>query len=111
MVYRREMGFERTVRRLLGWIAPAPEPPAGPPIERIARDVRRLRAELSAVEPGTPMTRRVALSGAYDDSLADACRALGVPDTMRGLRPGLEHDSERLHVEAELEQVGLRLMA
>jgi hypothetical protein len=101
----------RAARRVARLLAPPPEPPAGPPIERIARDVRRLRAELSSVPSGTPMVRRIALSGAYDDSLADACRALGVPDTLHGLAPGLDRDTERLHVECELEQVGLRLTA
>jgi hypothetical protein len=57
------------------------------------------------------MARRLGLSGAYDDVLSDACRALGVPDTLSELPPGLERDSERLHVEQELEEVGLRLSA
>ena len=78
------------VRRLRQRLSPAPEPPVGPPIERIASDVRRLRAELQALTPGLPMARRIGISRAYDDRLADACRALDVPDTLAdsgSLRP------------------------
>jgi hypothetical protein len=51
------------------------------------------------------------MSRAYDDLLADACNALGVPDTLTGLPPGIERDAERLHVEDELKAAGLRLRA
>jgi hypothetical protein len=88
----------------------APEP-TGPPIERIARNARRLRGELATVPSGTPMARRRGLARAYDDVLVDACRALGVPDTLSGLAPGLQRDCERLRIEQELEDVGLRLSA
>ncbi|MDH2416236.1 hypothetical protein [Nocardioides sp. CER19] len=98
-------GLARLGRRLV----PRPESPQGLPIERIARNARRVRAELASVSSGTPMARRVALTGAYDDLLIDACRALGVPDTLSGAPGGLERDSERLHVEQELEAAGLRL--
>lgn len=83
--------------------------PVGPPIERIARDAHRLRAELLATAPGTPMARRLGLRQAYDDLLADACRALGVPDTLSALPPGTDRDAERLLVEHRLEAAGLRL--
>jgi hypothetical protein len=109
VLYQHEVG--RVCRRLVRRLLPAPEPPVGPPIELIAGNARRLRAEMAAIPTGTPMARRIGLAGAYDDVLADACRALGVPDTLSGLPPGFERDSERLHVEHELEQVGLRLTA
>lgn len=109
VLYQREAAT--VCRWLLRRLSPEPEPLVGPPIERIAGNVRRLRAELATVPAGTPMARRVGLSRAYDDALADACRALGVPDTLSTLPPGLERDSERLHVEHELEEVGLRLTA
>jgi len=85
------------------------ETPHVPPIERIGSDARRLRAELRTLGPGTPMARRIGISRAYDDVLIDACLALGVPDTLTGLAPGIERESERLRVEQELEAVGLRL--
>jgi len=98
-------------RRRLRRLSPAPEAPAGPPIERIASDVRRVRAELRALTPGLPMARRIGIIRAYDDLLADACRSLDVPDTLTDLPPGTERDAERLVVEHELEQAGLRLSA
>jgi hypothetical protein len=99
------------VRRLQRRLSPPPEPPAGPAIERIARDARRLRAEVLALAPGTPMARRIGVWRAYDDLLADACRALDVPDTLSTLPMGLERAAERLHVEHELDAAGLRLSA
>jgi hypothetical protein len=85
--------------------------PRRPPIELIASDARRLRGELASVPSGTPMARRRGLTSAYDDVLVDACRALGVPDTLSGLAPGMQRDCERLRVEQELQDVGLRLSA
>lgn len=98
-------------RRWLQRLSPAPESPRGPSIERLATDVRRVRADLRAQAPGLPMARRVAISRAYDDLLADACRALDLPDHLTGLPPGTERDAERLVVEHELEEAGLRLSA
>jgi hypothetical protein len=108
VLYHREV--TDAFRRLTHRVSPPPEPPAGPPIECIASDVRRLRAELLATAPGTPMARRVGVRQAYDDLLVDACRALGVPDTLSGMPSGTERDAERLRVEYELEAAGLRLM-
>ena len=106
-LYQRERAA--WFRRLGGRVSPRPEPPAGPPIERIGRDLRRLRAELLAPTPGAPMARRTGVWRAYDDLLGDACRALDVPDTLTGLPPGIEREAERLQVEHELEAAGLRL--
>jgi hypothetical protein len=108
-LYQHEIAV--LLRRLAGRVRPPPEPPAGPPIERIARDARRLRAGLLAPTPGTPMARRIGVQRAYDDLLADACRALDVPDTLTGLPLGAERDAERRHVEHELAAAGLRLSA
>ncbi|MFC7493619.1 MULTISPECIES: hypothetical protein [unclassified Nocardioides] len=106
-LYQREIGqFINRVRR--GLVA-APEQPRGLPIERIARNARRLHGELAALPPGTPMARRLGLAMAYDDLLVDACLALQVPDTLSGMAPGPARELERLHVEHELEEVGLRL--
>ena len=99
------------LRRGLEHLRPPPETPAGPPIERIASDVRRLRAEFRAPAPGLPMARRVGISRAYDDLLSYACHALDVPDTLTVLPSGTERDAERLRVEHELEEAGLRLSA
>jgi hypothetical protein len=98
-------------RRLYHRVRPPPEPPASFTIQRIARQARRVRAELLATNAGTPMARRVSVLKAYDDLLAEACRALDVPDTLTGMPPGVERDAERLRVEIELEAAGLRLSA
>jgi hypothetical protein len=106
-LYQREIG--RVLSRWGRRVVPAPEQPTGLPIERIARNARRLHAELATLPSGTPMARRLGLASAYDDLLVEACRALQVPDTLSGMAPGPERELERLHVEQELEDVGLRL--
>jgi hypothetical protein len=103
--------LESLWRRVRRRLSPPPEPPTSLAIERIARDARRLRRELRTLGAGTPMARRVGISRAYDDVLVDACHALGVPDTLSELEPGIERESERLRVEQELEAVGLSLGA
>lgn len=105
-LYQGELA--RSFRRLVDRVSPAPPPPAGPTIQRIARDARRLRAELISA-PGTPMARRLGAEKAYDDLLCDACRALGIDDTLSGLPPGTDRDAERLRVEYELGEAGLHL--
>ena len=107
VLYQHEL--RALLRRLVRRVHPPPEPPEGPPIERIARDARRLRAELRGSSPGTPMARRAGTWQAYDELLAEACRALGVPDTLAGMPPGTERDAERLLVEYRLVQAGLHL--
>lgn len=109
VLYQREIAA--FLHRIHDRIWPPPEPPASLTIERIAREARKIRAELSSTDPGVPMARRIAVSQAYDDLLAEACRALGVPDTFTDLPPGIERDAERLHVEQELGAAGLRLSA
>jgi hypothetical protein len=99
------------IRRLLEGVRQRPELelPVHPPIEQVAHNARRLRAELLTLTPGTPMARRRGLAQAYDDVLVIACRALDVPDTLTGLEPGLPRDAERAHLEHELEAAGMRL--
>ena len=107
LLHQQEVG--RLLRRM---VRRTPEPmPTRLPIERIAHNARRVRHELAAVPSGTPMARRRGLTSAYDDLLVDACRALGVPDTFSRLEPGLQRDCERLRVEQQLQDVGLRLSA
>jgi hypothetical protein len=108
-LYQREIAA--WARRVRGSIWPPPEPPADLPIERIARNAQRLRAQLLRPSPGTPIARRIAVVQAYDDLLADACRALGIPDTLTDLPLGTERDAERLHVEDALNAAGMRLSA
>lgn len=88
---------------------PAPSVPAGPPIEVLAADLRRLRNAVLTLAPDTSHVRREATHAAYDDALGQACLALDLPDTLTGLAPGPDREAERLRVEAELEAAGLRL--
>lgn len=86
-----------------------PERPDGPPLDRIAGDLRRLQPLVRHPGPGQPMARRRAVQAAYDDALVDACRAVGLPDTLSGLPIGTEREAERLRVEYLLEQAGIQL--
>jgi len=88
---------------------PDPPRPAGPPLERIAGDLRRIRPVALDPAPGTPQARRLGTMAAYDDALVDACRALGVPDELSGVPEGPDRETARLRTEARLAQAGLRL--
>ena len=110
VLYGRELAAlsVRLARRL--HLAPPPPPtPVGMPLEQIARDLRRLRVEARRHTPGMPVAKHRGIVAAYDDALLDACRALDIPTTLDALREGLEHESERLRVEAELEAAGIVL--
>ena len=103
------------VLSVVRWLRPrvltpdAPPRPAGPPIEDVARHLRRLRREALAPAPGAPMLRRQAAMAAYEDVLLQAARALGVPDTLSDLRPGTDREAERLRIEHLLRSAGLVL--
>jgi hypothetical protein len=99
------------LRRLANRVRRPPVRPTNPPIEHVGRTARRLRAELHALEPDTPMARRLGLSLAYDDILAVACHSLDVPDTLTELEPGIDRDAERLRLEHVLEAAGMPLSA
>ncbi len=53
------------------------------PVERLAANLRRLRAELEETETSTELTAKRfhlrSVRGAYLDTLAEACQRLGVP--------------------------------
>jgi len=80
------------------------------PIERIGADLRRLRAELEAVETRTDMPakglRLRALRGAYLDALVTACQRLDVSPPPSG-----EHvpQAEIYRVEVALRRRGLEV--
>ena len=88
---------------------PAPHPPDGMPIERIAADLRRIRPQARWPAEGMPMVRRRAITAAYDEALLDACRALDVPTELGRIADALELESERLRTEAALEAAGVDL--
>ena len=79
---------------------------AGPPIERLVRDLRRLERDYSRIERSDLPRRALRLQGvslAYDDTLRACCTALEIPCPGRApLDP-----VERLEIEATLAQHGL----
>ncbi|MBB2933185.1 hypothetical protein FHX82_000205 [Amycolatopsis bartoniae] len=81
--------------------------PEGPPIERIAADLRRVRLALERIPPRAPALRRRATEQAYDALLAQACRAVGEPQWLDTVPEGLEHEAERLRVEESLHRCGI----
>lgn len=89
---------------------PAPPPPVGPPIEKLARDLRRLHGQLQVVEASSEGAargrRRPALRAAYVDALTLACHELEV-EPPRRTASGEASVAEVLRVEALLQQRGL----
>ena len=80
---------------------------------QLARDLLRVRTDLLAIPPGTPMARRRGIIEAYDELLAEACHELGLDDSLGDLtRVPLEcRQLERTQVEQALDRAGLRLAA
>ncbi|UOX84757.1 hypothetical protein MUY14_23380 [Amycolatopsis sp. FBCC-B4732] len=85
-------------------VAPAP---AGPPIERVAADLRRVHRLLADYPSGTPAARRFGTRQAYDELLTQACRQVGVPHRLGELPEGMDREIERLRVEQSLRERGL----
>lgn len=60
--------------------------PSGRPVERLAADLRRLRWESARIAAGDEPSRAARLRAvqlAYDDTLRDCCRRLGLPEPAR----------------------------
>ena len=79
---------------------------AGPPIERLVSDLKRLERDYSRIERSDLPRRAVRLQGvslAYDDTLCACCTALEIPWSGR---PPLD-PVQRLEIEATLAQRGL----
>lgn len=87
---------------------PGPELTRARPFEQLARDLVRVRADLLSITPGTPMARRRGITMAYDELLAEACRALGTDDLLSGT-PLDRRQRARAQVERDLDRAGLRL--
>ena len=86
----------------------SPDPsPAGPPLETLAADLRRLRPEARSPRPGISAARQRGIVAAYDGVLLQTAAALGVPTHLAELPEGLHHDAERLRLEHALELAGL----
>jgi hypothetical protein len=83
--------------------------PFGPPIERIAADARRIRAEIRQAPPGIPVARMRGWLEAYDDVLVTACQALDLEQRLDALPEGPERGLERERVERMLMRAGVLL--
>lgn len=81
-----------------------PEP--RPSLESVVGSLRRLRRELRCRPPS--QTRRLALLAAYDDTLLQACRIVGVDPPLAVATPDERHFA-RLLTEAQLEDAGIAL--
>jgi hypothetical protein len=95
------------IGRGLRVVAPEEPLPSGPPIERIAADARRIRAQIRRAPSGIPNARLRGWLEAYDDVLISACRSLDLEQRLDVLPEGGVHDLERERVERMLEDAGL----
>ena len=94
--------------RALHTVAAAPPPvPAGPPIEQLAGDLRRLNRLRMGVATRSPVWFN-AVQRAYDEALRVGCVQLGIDQYLDEVS-GVDLEVERLRVEGELQRAGLAL--
>ena len=82
-------------------------PPAGPPLEKLAADLRRLHPEARTPQPGVRMARHRGIVAAYDGTLVATARALDVRTTLHELPDGIDREAERMRLEHALTRAGL----
>ncbi len=93
--------------RLHLWRRP-PIAPAGPPLEQLAADLRRLYPVAHFPQKGVRMPKQRGVLMAYDDHLVETARALEVPTTLPDLPiEGFDREAERLRLEHALTEAGL----
>ena len=80
--------------------------PPGPSLESVVGNLRRLRREVRGRPP--TQVRHLALLAAYDDTLVQACRLVGV-DVPLSAATDAERPFARLVAEAQLEEAGIAL--
>jgi hypothetical protein len=104
------IGAFRAARWAGNWRQSRMAPPEPEPIERLTTNLRRLRAELEAMETRTGIpnkhVRVAALRGAYLDTLGTACRRLEVTPPC-GLNAQRFDQADVYRVESELRQRGV----
>lgn len=96
----------RSETNLMGDVRPC-GPTETPTIAQVAAELRRLENQRRRGTRGSAAWF-AAVTTAYDEWLRVACRALALDENLAQL-DGIDRDLERLRVEAELAQVGLRL--
>jgi len=84
-----------------------PRQPAGPPIEQVAADLRRLGQQRLGIATRSPVWF-AAVQRAYDDRLQVACRELEVEEHLGELE-GVDLEIERVRVEGALQAAGMAL--
>ena len=106
---RVNLAYEACVRlgRRVYLLETPPEPPVGPPLEKLAADLRRLRPAARAPRPDVPPDLLLRSLAAYDKALLATARALAVPTTLAGLPDGFDREVERRRLERALESTGL----
>jgi hypothetical protein len=101
--------FVRWLGAVVERLRPERPRPQGPPIERLAADLRRISANLDALVAAGPIPGRIlrvrSTTAAYDETLLMACRALDV-EPAGGSVP--MSSGQRLRTEAALANAGLR---
>jgi hypothetical protein len=104
--------FADALSRVWRRFSPAPMEPVGPPIEDIAKSLRRLQQWLDSYADSRPIpgkaTKVMATTNAYDRVLVEACRALQVREGLEGT-DGLDREAERLRMQSALVDAGLVL--
>jgi hypothetical protein len=83
--------------------------PSGPPIERLAADLRRVHRVLVNFPEGASAAKRYGARQAYDALLVQACAAVDVRHRLDCTAEGLDRDIERLRVEEALREAGVRV--
>jgi hypothetical protein len=106
---RHERWAGRRLARRAGLKEPEVARPAGPPIEQIAADLRRLGKQRIGVAAHSPIWF-AAVQRAYDDRLSMACLELEIPQHL-GELTGLDQEIERVRIEGELTAAGILLAA
>jgi len=107
---RAETGALRRLNRALDGIDefPALAVAAGPSLEQIVFDLRRLDRQRRGGPTVESQRWLAAVIAAYDERLRLACRRLGLVEHLQSLA-GIDRDIERVRVEGLLEAAGLTL--
>jgi hypothetical protein len=81
--------------------------PSGPPLERLAADLRRLR--IQRTDPHRSRVQREGARLAYEDVIRQAAAALDIPHDLDGAKNRFGREIELLRVEQALLDAGLVL--
>jgi hypothetical protein len=103
--WRDRRRFARLDRAINRATAAEPAELAGPPIERVAADLRRLCRQRREIANRSPVWFS-AVQRAYDGRLRLACRELRIEEHI-GELTGVDQEIERIRVEGALQSAGM----